>query len=184
MKTLQTRFFMLFLFISSVTFSQVTYNDYDANRDGAIDNDEFNERFSDNYDDYDTNRDGSISDRELYEANFNSLDDNGDRNLTQEEWEVGYDNMYGEHLDSNDFNRYDSDGNENISNEEYYNSLRTTDYYSSFDTNSDGSLDRDEMNQGIFNQWDRNQDGRIDNTEYDESSSFYQGDQIRPKSSY
>lgn len=183
MKTLQAKLCMLFLFVSSVTFSQVTYNDYDVNRDGGIDSDEFGERYSDTFNNYDINRDGSVDDREFYDASFNRLDRNGDRNLSQEEWQEGYDNIYGEYMDSEDFAQYDTDGNENVSNEEFYGSMRSTDYYSSYDANQDGGLDRDELNQGIYNQWDRNQDGRIDQSEFDGFNSYYQGDQIRPRSS-
>lgn len=52
-------------------------------------------------------------------------------------------------------------------------SFQTSDYYATYDTNSDGTIDNDELNEGVFNSWDANRDGRLDREEYDQYRSFY-----------
>lgn len=202
MKTLKFNFFILFIFVSSVAFSQVNQNDktnrnqttqntnnnnnnrfdeYDGNRDANIERNEFDQRFGQNYDRWDTNKDENIDQREFFEYTFMSLDRDRDRNLTQEEWEVGYDSMFGDFLGNRDYSRYDWDNNQKISQAEFDESLRNSYYYSDLDTNRDRKVDRNELNEQSYNRMDKNNDQKVDRSEYDAFDSFYSGDYIRPQ---
>lgn len=181
MKTLTARIFTIFFFVFALSFAQTTnFDTADANEDGSLDQNEFNEAYSDVYSEWDHNQDGVVSDYEFYETQFNRLDQNGDRNLSAQEWNRGYDNVYGDYLESNDFSRYDVDNNDNISSTEFYDGFRDTDFYDSYDINRDGQLDMDEINEGVFNHMDANQDGTLDRNEYDSYSSYYNNDPTRP----
>lgn len=199
MKTMNSNLLILFLFVSSVAFSQVnnttgqrntnaqnnnnmqtqTFDNYDTNRDRNIDRNEFNERNNQNYQMWDTNRDNNLDEREYYDYTFRSLDRDGDRDLNQEEWESGRDNVYGDYLDSDDFNQYDRDRNQRMSQDEFDRSMRGTYFYGDMDTNRDRRVDTDEFNQRSFEGMDRNRDDRVDQSEYDGFNSFYTGSQIR-----
>lgn len=172
MKTLKASFFTLCLMMSSLAFSQV-YDDMDTNRDGGVDQDEFNQTYSDSYDQWDANSDGTVDDREFYDTTYDRMDTNSDEYLDTNEWNEGYDNVYGEYLRTNDNTQFDSDGDQRISRDEYYTGMRDTDYYDSFDANRDSSIDTDEMNQGVYNNLDQNQDNTIDRDEYDRFGSYY-----------
>lgn len=181
MKTLKARIFSIFFFVSALSFAQTTdFNIADANGDGSMDRNEFNDGYDDSFSEWDHNQDGVVDDYEMYETQFNRLDQNGDRNLSIEEWDRGYNNMYGDYLESNDFSHYDADDNDNISSEEFYDSFRNTEFFNSYDINRDGTLDRDEINEGVFSNMDQNQDGTLDKNEYDTYSSYYNNDPLRP----
>lgn len=174
MKTINAKLLLvLFLFVSSVTYAQVDYNDYDANRDGGIDQTEFNERYQNNISDWDADGDDYVSDREFYDANFNRFDRDRDNNLSQDEWNEGYNSIYSAYLSTNDYDTYDADGDKNISNDEFYDTMRSTDYYSNFDANRDNRVDRNELGEGVFNEADQNQDGTLDENEYNGFNSSF-----------
>lgn len=198
MKILKLNLFALSMFISAAGFSQVTgqqntatgqtgdmqqdntFENYDINRDSNIDRDEFNQRNNQNYTQWDTNQDDIVDEREFYDYQFNRLDQDRDRNLSQQEWESGYDNVYGDYLDDRDFNQYDRDRNQMMSQDEFDRTMRDTYMYSDYDTNRDRGVDRDELNTGIYDRMDRNRDNLIDPNEYNTGSSFYTGTRNDP----
>lgn len=167
MKTINAKLLVLFLFVSSVTFAQVDYNDFDANRDGGIDATEFNEGYQDRVTDWDVDGDDFVSDREFYDYNYNRMANTRTGKLSQDDWNKNYDNNrlqdYG--IDR-DFNSFDTNRDGNIDNDEYYNAMRNSTYYSSFDANRDNKVDRNELGEGVFNEADQNRDGTLDQNEY------------------
>ena len=172
MKTLKMTMSMLFLFVSSLGFSQV-FGDFDTNMDEAIDRDEFNSVYSDNFTSWDSDQDGALVDREFYETTFNRLDTDMDGNLGQLEWNEGYDNVYGDYLGTREIGQFDIDGDGMVSSNEFYEGFADSDFYGRYDANSDSSIDVDEFNESVFNNWDENGDGILDTNEFDMYSSRY-----------
>lgn len=172
MKAIKTNFFILFMMISSVSFAQV-YEDFDTNMDGTVDRDEFNQTYTDSYSQWDQNQDGQLDDREFYETNFNRMDADRDGTLSNNEWNDGYDDIYGEYLRTSDYEQFDENDDGMVSSEEFYTGMSESDFYTSYDTNMNGRVDQDELNQGVFDNWDEDRDGTIDRNEYDAYSSYY-----------
>lgn len=172
MKTMKATMLAVLFLTSSVGFAQV-FGDFDSNMDNSIDRDEFNSVYSNNFSNWDANADGNLEDREFYETTFNRLDTDMDGYLGQTEWGDGYDNVFGDYLGTRDLGQFDVDGDNMISSDEYYNGFADSDFYRSYDANSDSSIDPDEFNETVFNSWDENGDGILDNTEFDMYSSRY-----------
>lgn len=183
MKNLRSTLFLSLLLVVSMGFAQETaitdnpqttnFSEYDTNTDAGIDRNEFNDRYGQDYNQWDMNRDGNVDQREFNDYTFDRLDTDRDRNLSQAEWERGYDEIYGDYLGDRDYERYDLDTNQNISYDEFDRSMRDTYYYSDYDTTRDRRIDSDELNEGVFNNMDRNWDGTIDETEYNATGSYY-----------
>ena len=190
MKTLKAKLFTLSFFAGSMVFAQTTdFNDYETNQEGAIDRTGFEKGYGENFDQWDTNRDGTVDDREFYETTFRYWDANEDGKLDQDEWTRGQNNVYGDYRDyrvdtesalnedmsriRQSLGRFDTNRDNNISSEEYRTGFHNSNFFNSYDTNRDGSLDRNELNQGVFNNMDANRDGTIDRNEYDAYGSYY-----------
>ncbi len=172
MKTLKGSLAVLFLMVTSMAFSQ-TYDDFDANMDGAMDRNEFNDTYSNNYDNWDRNQDGVVDDREFYDNNYDRLDANRDQILDADEWEQGYNDIYAPYLSTRDYDDFDTDANNAVSRDEYYSGMRDTDLYDEYDVDGDRYIDSDEMNEGVFNSMDENRDDQIDEDEYNKFGSYY-----------
>ncbi|MBT0607005.1 EF-hand domain-containing protein [Aequorivita echinoideorum] len=150
--------FLAAVMIAAVGFAQTPLQIKDLNNDGSYDIDEFSNSYSKGYNDYDADKDGRINDVEFYDTTYNRLDINRDGRLTNEEWTAG-NRYYGNYIPAN---RYANNPPQYISRAEFADRFKDTDYYRSYDTNSDGYIDSSEMNQNTFNLIDKNKDGTLD----------------------
>lgn len=178
MKNFKTSLYILAILFSTAAFSQ-EYGEFDSNTDKMIDQKEFSERFGEDYEGWDTNMDDNVDEREFYEYTFNQLDQDKDRNLTEDEWKIGSENLYGDYVGDKNFNEIDMDRNQKVSNMEFEDVLRRSYYYYDMDKNRDRMVDKNELNEGIYNRMDKNKDKSIDEEEYEAFDSFYSGDNIR-----
>jgi|SRR5690606_3437825 len=172
MKTLKSTMLLLSMLVSTAGFSQV-FGDFDSNQDAVIDRDEFSGIYSSNFSSWDANTDGALDDREFYDTTFNRLDTDMDGNLGDEEWNNGFDNVYGDYLGTRDLDQFDADSDGMISGDEYYEGFSQSDFYSSYDVNRDNSIDADEFNESVFTNWDENGDGTLDDAEFERYRSRY-----------
>lgn len=172
MKTVKATLVILSILVSTAGFSQV-FGDFDSNSDNVIDRDEFSGIYSANFSNWDADMNGDLDDREFYDNTFNRLDADMDGMLGDMEWNEGFDNVYGDYLGTRDMDQFDENGDRMISSEEYYSGFSQSDFYGSYDTNSDNSIDADEFNESVFGIWDENGDGSLDNSEFDKYRSRY-----------
>lgn len=172
MKIFKTILFSVLMVIPSAVLSQ-EYTDFDTNSDGMMDMNEFSSGYQDSFGQWDRNLDGMVDDQEFYDTTFDRLDTNADEYLDANEWNRGYDGLYGEYLGTRDPAQFDVDRDEIISRDEYYTGFRNSDFFNSYDTNNDGDIDNDELNENVFRYWDLNQDENIDENEYERFRSFY-----------
>ncbi len=150
------------LFLGTTLFAQTSNKIRDVNGDGFYDIDEFSQIYSKGYNDWDVDRDGRINDQEFFDTNYNRLDINHDGRLTNEEWTAGSRDYEGFIKDD-----YSQNPPQYISKSEYAKRFKDTGYYGSYDSNSDGFIDVNEMNQTTFNRLDKNRDGKLDGSELD-----------------
>lgn len=147
-----------FLMLTATLHSQVPSKWEDTNGDGFYDIEEFSKVYSKGYNDWDIDRDGRINNEEFYNNNYNRLDVNRDGRLTNEEWTSGR-NMYGDYIPAD---RYAKNPPTYLSRTEFAKRFEDTDYYRSYDTDNDGFINEDELNQNTYNRLDRNRDGKLD----------------------
>lgn len=199
MKTLGTKLMMLFFFICSASFAQIDFENYDTNTDGMTDQEEFLTGSETDFTNWDTDGDGSINDQEFYDTTFNRLDEDRDMNLSEEEWNNGYNHVFGKHMQgemnrnekatenaankdnqgkgqmkgNHGYSKYDMDRDGMVSSAEFYNGMTNSYYYSTYDTNQDGAVDSNELYSTTFMNMDENQDGNLDQNEYETYSGYY-----------
>lgn len=162
-----------FLMFGTASFAQerdnVTNTDIDdfeqrdLNTDQQLDRNEFDTRLEEDrtFDTWDTDRDGTINEDEFNQGNMNLQEQRSQR-------------MYGEEglqeeqpLNTNEEVTTGSDvTNEGVND----NGIET---YNDWDKDRDGTINRDEFNQGTYNSLDRNQDGALDMDEYNEGINTY-----------
>ncbi len=160
MKTIYS--IMISLFFSTLLFSQQTpleLNDNDG--DGFYDIDEFSKVYSKGYNDWDVDKDGRINSNEFYDANYNHFDLNHDGRLTPQEWTAG-NRYYGEYITTPE---YDTNPPQYLSKQEFAQRFTNSEYYNSYDTDHNGFVDNDELNKATFNRLDRNHDNKLDANE-------------------
>ncbi len=174
MKTLKNTLFIAMFIATSMAFSQIrTYNDLKTNADGMVDRNGFGESYSKNYTQWDRDADTRINDRDFYNTTYTRLDRDRDSNLSQDEWDYGHQNFYGDFVKAEDYTTLDLNKDGKVSDIEYYNGFKGTQYYTSYDVNRDGNISAEEMNQSVFDNWDRNRDGFLDQKEYDDYGNMY-----------
>ena len=134
--------------ITTLAPPSTAFDVVDANADGAVGVDEWNEAGSKVFESLDTDRDGSISPAEL-EAGFDSIDLNRDGVIDQGEADIP---------------SLDADGDGVISRAEWHGDIIRM----NLDINSDGNVSRDEFEarqRQTFAAHDRNGNSRIDRIE-------------------
>lgn len=146
------------------------FNEFDANNDDFWDINEFNEANNDWFDEWDLDDDGAFNDEEFYATTMGNTDINNDRRISQEEWNEGQRNMFGNYAEENDFDAWDVNDDNFIDDNEWNTGFGESNWFSTYDGDADGTITDVEWNEGFFNEWDLNDDGMLDENEY---NSYY-----------
>lgn len=153
------------------------FNEFDANNDDFWDVNEFNEANEDWFDEWDINDDGVFDDEEFYTTTMGNADLNNDKRISQDEWNEGYNNIYGDYAGENDFNAWDANNDNFIDDNEWNTGFGDSNWFSTYDGDADGTITDVEWNEGFFNDWDLNDDGMLDENEYN-SYNRYTGEEM------
>lgn len=164
-------FLMLFTF-SSALYSQ-EYAEFDANGDGMVDQEEFQEVFRENFSNWDNNRDGILTDQEFYESAFDHVDINADGMLGSTEWDRGFSFVFGDFLGTSHNGQFDLNGDQKISKKEFFASIKFSDFFSFYDDNASGTVDLKEFNEGVFAHWDEDRNQYIEQKEYETFGPYF-----------
>lgn len=161
---------------------------------GDIDRDGFDIGYHAVYTQWDLNGDGSISESEFYTVIFQRLDSNRNGSLTLNEWAPGQQYLFGKFIKSNKrardssdipsnkisqsledsgFESFDSNKDKKITPGEFDKGIRNTGFFRSYDSNQNGSLDREELNKGVYKNMDLDGNGLIDRKEFDTVSKLF-----------
>lgn len=156
------------------------YNTWDADRSGAINEEEFNQNWENNF-----------GDAEMEEGFFANVDLNKNAELDENEFRTGVWGYF--NADNNEglnmaeyrginrsyyFNRWDADNNDGIIENEFKqgwnNYMGEREYdeklFGEWDTNDDSLLDENEYATAMFGYWDEDKSGLIEEKEY---AAFY-----------
>lgn len=156
------------------------YAEWDADRSGELNTDEFRERWQasfadqeydeDLFSEWDLNANAGLDENEFRSGVWNFYNKDRNTGLDMDEYR-GFDNTYF-------FARWDADNNNTIAQTEFregwnnYMGERELDesLFNSWDVNRDAVLDENEYATGMFGYWDENKSGILEETEY---NTFY-----------
>lgn len=79
------------------------FDTYDMDRDNRWTQDEFDEMNNNNYDDWDADRDGYIDEDEFADRTYYNLDRNRDNFIDEDEWDEGINTNAAAYLRADDF---------------------------------------------------------------------------------
>ncbi len=147
------------------------FEEFDKNMDEKWDNEEFKNFFESNFSEFDTDNDGNLDANEFYAINFRYVDKDNDKTVSPEEWNEGYNYLYGTY--ESDFDIFDADKDGILDTDEWNIGLADSEWFNDFDENDDGKISAEEWENGLFESWDDNQDGFIDNDEYTSQSVYF-----------
>ena len=88
-----------------------------------------------------------------------------DSGITEAEWNQGYLRMFRNRAEDN-FSAYDLDKNSFLDLEEWSEIFIESEWFESYDVNSDTLLTKKELNKGFFGDWDLNKNGGIEEEEF------------------
>ena len=142
------------------------FDRWDVNNDEYLDETEFRTIYSEGafYDDWDADDDGLLSDNELNEGIFNTYDADNDGILNNEEYDA-WNTAWGGDYDY--YDAWDVNNDDVLDYDEYYAGIGEAGVYNDWDVDNDGLFSEDEVYDGLYTTWDADADGRIANEEYE-----------------
>jgi Ca2+-binding EF-hand superfamily protein len=150
----------------------MSWDDFDANRDGMITQDEFSAGLdkSGAWDAWDVNDDRKLSEREVDAAVYRAFDINDSGNWDQAELEAYADYVLGGQgsvgpANFADYAYADEDGR-TMSPQEFV-AMMDERGRKDFDMDGDGELTADEFQQSVMKAYDRNDSGRLEQNEFE-----------------
>ncbi|MDF9795688.1 Ca2+-binding EF-hand superfamily protein [Catalinimonas alkaloidigena] len=146
------------------------FQDWDSNQDELLDNNEFDNAFTNSpyFDNWNQDGDQYISENEFYQSYAAMIDENEDGNISNEEWDAAV-NSYFSGYDfkvENLMEEWDQNSDGNLSKEEITSSLAESDYFDEWDSDGDEQLSEKEFAKGTFSTWDTDGDGLVQAEEY------------------
>ncbi|HBH25611.1 MAG TPA: hypothetical protein DDY13_19615 [Cytophagales bacterium] len=177
MKTIRKKIGLLIAPIFFLSFTgnkyNLTFNDFDKNNDNLINEKEFVEVFTNNfYADWDMVDDEYLDDEDFHIVSYAIWDSDDDNLINEDEWIYGYENYYGDYIDS-EFVAVDTDADGFINYDEYYSIIHDTDFYTTWDANDNAILSENEFAEKVFHTWDDNNTGYMTKNEYEDFDMFY-----------
>lgn len=161
--------------VLGVENQEIPFKDWDADKDGKIERSEFIVEFGEQYTrDIDFTNDRGLDDEDFFNYTYQSLDEDGDGLVNDEEWGYGYDYFYKGYLTFEDLRHYDYDRDSHLSYDEYYDALYDTEFYPSWDTDKDHYVSQYELADELFNSYDIDDSGTLSPGEFRNFDVFYQ----------
>lgn len=147
------------------------YDNWDANQNSGIDDQEFENAFttSSYYEQW--NDDGNqVVTRDEFAQGFLSVIDRDENDvLSEQEWQQAKDAYFSDvSVDGyQQLSDWDQNGDQQVQLNEFQSILDDLDYYSEWDDDGNGELNELEIAQGVFAMWDTDGNGVIEAEEYE-----------------
>ena len=158
--------------ITVFTSSAAAFNEFDANDDDMLDESEVAGVYQDDFDAWDANDDDSITEEEFPDSTFSLADADNDEGISEDEWNIGYDNFYGPYI-NDDFATFDADADGMLNNDEWNEAFADSEWFGTYDDNDDAMIADTEWDDGLFGDWDANDDDFVDEDEFDLFDDFF-----------
>lgn len=135
---------------------------FDSNENGTLEVEEILISYPSPFDFYDKDQ---ITPDEFLLMTYYSTDTDADAGISEAEWKAGHLKMYSNWAVDN-FANFDLDKNGLLDLEEWHETFEESEWFETYDANSDSQLTEEELNNGFFADWDLNNDGKIDGDEF------------------
>lgn len=142
------------------------FGTFDANRDNRWDENEFSESYQGEFSGYDADASGDLNNEEFTGATFRSTDIDRNNSINREEWDEGYNSVYGDYANEDGFDLFDTDKSGDLSDSEWNEGFRQSNWFTSYDADRNSSVSNQEWTRANFSNWDRNDDNFLDQQEY------------------
>lgn len=146
---------------------------FDSNKDGSWDEEEFGNAFNRDFGNWDNNSDHHLNSEEFYSSTFATTDASGDYLITEVEWNMGREKVFRDFAGEGDFERHDINKDNQIDHKEWTQGFKDSDWFMSYDSNNDKRISIEEWKKGLFNHWDANKDKILNEEEYQAYSQYY-----------
>lgn len=146
------------------------FSQYDSNRDGLYDRNEFGESYDSEFPKLDTDGDGSLNKDEFYVSTFRTVDEDRNDSVSKDEWNSAKDGILNDRAGDKEFSEFDANNDEQITREEWKKSFEQSDWFVSYDTNKDNLIQQEEWDNGFFDDWDLDNDGSLNEEEFNNFS--------------
>lgn len=150
------------------------FADFDTNNDGSLDMDEVPATYQNNFTEWDTDDSGSLSSEEFYNTVFGNTDADDDDLISEDEWNLGYDGLFGNWSDD-DFATFDADDSGFLDIDEWNNNFADSQWFEEYDADDDTFVTEDEWDTGLFGDWDADDNELINEAEFDLYSPYVVG---------
>ncbi len=148
------------------------FSQYDANRDGLYDQNEFGETYESEFSNMDNDSDGNLSKEEFYASTFDLVDKDQDGSITEEEWTRGNEAILNKRAEENEFSDFDTNSDNQINREEWKKGFEESNWFTSYDSNKDKLIQQEEWDNGFFDDWDLDDDGSLSEEEFNNFSTY------------
>jgi len=165
-----TAFAFIFFSCNDEGRSEFTYEDWDTDQNAIIDNNEFDNVFTNSpyFDTWDQNNNDYISEEEFYEGYITMMDSDQSGDLGPSEWDEAFNAYFGglDYEKDTAFKDWDVNQDGTLTSEEIMSALEETDYYDKWDHNNNDRIDENEFAESTFTTWDTDGDGYVQAEEY------------------
>lgn len=133
---------------------------FDADRDGEVTREEFDEIWVSRFDDWDIDTDQALDSDELATMFWELIDLDENYLITRPEWDRGTSRWVFDNLDWGEWSEWNADGDERLTESEWLETWRSS-RWQSWDGDGDGIIGEKELEGLFFDRFDENGDGVI-----------------------
>lgn len=161
------------LMMFSCKNENLSFKNFDKNKNANIEKEEFVEVFKNNYyRDWNNKNNDYLDDEDFYRSFFSVWDADKDKFLDTGEWSNAYDSYFKDYI-INDFAAIDINRDDHVDYREYSNTITDSDFFKGWDTDENSYLSDEELANGVFNKWDSDQNGKLSKEEFDRFDDYY-----------